>query len=190
MFISKASVLVLMTVCCAATGCTGSGGQVYKAPAWNPGRPLGRILVIVPKYPGEWRGEASAKDRQVRKVIRDALSEIPGTTVVEAPPADGGRPVSESSALNDAKAADAQTVCIVTVGQFYGAFIVGVLPPGWSMRSNVEYALRLIDVKSGELLVDSVRQRSTGGYLAVINPWVSLPKDFKNDVTWVLARSQ
>ena len=68
---------------------------------------------------------------------------------------------------------------------FGGRYPLTLLPPGWDSRTSVQYSLRLIDVKSGQLLIDSVRERTAGGYLAVMT--ATYPADLKADVASVLS---
>ena len=45
----------------------------------------------------------------------------------------------------------------------------------------MQYGLRLLDVKSGRVLVDSVRERTAGGFLAIMT--ATYPADLTADVT-------
>jgi len=191
MYYAKWLAIILLT--CAGIGCTASNGRSYESAAWRAGNPLGKVLVIVPKYAGGGSDDQPKRDQEIRDGVREALARTPGTTVIYEPAQNAGAPgntapVSDSQAIADARKLEAQSICIVTVGQFGGRFAITLLPPGWELRSTVQYSLRLIDVKSGNVLLDSVRERTTGGYLALTNPAV-YPTDLKNDVGCVLAKA-
>jgi len=183
--------LLPLLLLAAGLGCTSSAGQTYRSAEWRPDRPLGKVLVIVPKYRTASGDEQPAKDRKIRDAVREALLRVPGTTVLDdaaasAPAAAGaGKPVSESEAVAAGRRVEAETVCIVTLGQFGGRYLLTALPPGWDSRTTVQYALRILDVKSGEVLVDSVRERTAGGYLAIMT--ATYPSDLTKDLTSVLS---
>ena len=176
--------LLLLLLSASAVGCTAAGGSTYRSPDWKPARSLGRVMVFAPQYPALAAGEQSAKDAKVRAAVHDALTSIAGTTVVPSAGATT-RPVADAEALSQAKKAGAQTVCMLTVGEFYGSLIVMLLPPGWDSHTHVTYGMRLLDVSTGKVLLDSVRHRTTGGYLALTNP-ADYPSDFRADLRGVL----
>ena len=186
---------VLSLAMAGLVGCTTTHGQTYRSAEWAAGRPLGRVLVITPPYPAGEGKPQPGKDEQIRAAIREALARVPGTTVVDAaPPAatgadrEPGQPVSDAKAIAAARAADAETVCVVTFGAFGGRYLLTALPPGWDSRTTVQYALRVLDANTGEVLVDSVRERTAGGYLAIMT--ATYPADLTADLAAVLAAPQ
>ena len=92
--------------------------------------------------------------------------------------------MSDARAIAAAKAAGAETACVVTLGAFGGRYLLTALPPGWDARTTVQYALRVLDVRTGEVLVDSVRERTAGGYLAIMT--ATYPSDLTSDLASVL----
>jgi hypothetical protein len=94
------------------------------------------------------------------------------------------QPVSDARAIAAAKAVGAETACVVTLGAFGGRYLLSALPPGWDARTTVQYALRVLDVRTGEVLVDSVRERTAGGYLAIMT--ATYPSDLTADLASVL----
>lgn len=174
--------LTLILVAVAGAGCTSSHGQIYRSGDWRNGQSLGKVLLIVPKYRTESGEERPDRDEKIRMAIRSSLIQMPGVSVMDGE-ADG--PMSESEAIAAAAKQGARTVCLVTVGQFGGRYLLTLLPPGWDSRTTVQYAVRVIDVKSGTVLVDSVRERNSGGYLAIMT--AAYPADLTNDLTCVLS---
>lgn len=182
----RAHVLAAILAVTTGLGCTASSGRTYKSEEWSEGRPLGKVLVISPRFAAASSEGQTTKDQQIRSAIRDALAGVPGTTVIDAQAAAEapGTPVSESDAIGEGRRSGADTVCVVTLGQFGGRYLLTLLPPGWDSRTSVQYSMRLIDVKSGRLLIDSVRERTAGGYLAVMT--ATYPEDLRADLASVL----
>jgi hypothetical protein len=202
MFPTKLLASLTLVAAVAVVGCTTSHGRIYQSADWTAasGHSLGRVLVIVPKFRTDLGEDQPARDEKIQSAIRAALAEFPATSVIDqsettlnhttatatatATAAREG-PISEAQAIAAGQALDAQTVCIVTPGQFGGRYLLSLLPPGWDLRTSVQYAVRLIDVKSGAVLVDSVRERTSGGYLAIMA--ASYRADLKDDLSFVLA---
>ena len=178
--------LLMLIVTAPVAGCTAASGHTYHSAGWSPGRPLGRVLVIAPRDQALEPTTPPQKDRMIRDAVGTALTRVAGATVVESSAGISSGPVSDSQAIDAAKRIGAHTVCVVTVGQLYGSFIIPLIPPGWESRTHVTYSLRLLDVQSGELLIESVRHRTTGGYLALTNP-AAYSSDLRADVAEVLA---
>jgi hypothetical protein len=179
---SHLQALTILLVSIAATGCTTTHGRTYASEDWKQGQRLGRVLVLVPSY----TPASPAKDRQIRHAIHEALAQVPGTTIIDDAPAnDVTAPISESSAVEAARKADADTVCVVTLGQFGGRYLLTFLPPGWDSRTTVQYSLRLLDARTGDLLLDSVRERTAGGYLAIMT--ATYDDDLTADLTSILS---
>lgn len=176
--------LALLLIATTGLGCTVSQGKTYRSEQWTQRPELGRVLVVVPAFSDSDAADASKKDEQIQAAVREALARLPGTTVLGEHP-QVATPVSESEAIEAGRRSSADTVCIVTLGQFGGRYLLTLLPPGWDSRTSVQYSLRLLDVKSGRLLVDSVRERSAGGYLAVMT--ATYPDDLEADVASVLS---
>src|SRR5688500_19179023 len=105
--------LIPMLLVATGLGCSASSGRTYRSADWKPGQPLGKVLVIVPEYRAE-SGEAQReKGAQIRAAVRQALTQLPGTTPVDdvpgAPDALPG-PVSEAQAVEAGRSAGAETV--------------------------------------------------------------------------------
>ena len=43
-------IALFLLILTAAAGCSSSAGRTYQAQEWKPGRPLGKVLVVVPQY--------------------------------------------------------------------------------------------------------------------------------------------
>jgi hypothetical protein len=184
----------LLCLVAVAPGCTSSHGNTYSSGEWQEGRPLGKVMLVVSRRAPSNAAEAR-KDREINAAVRDALARVPGTTVIAADsvvPATGDMaaqrllPVSEASAIAAGRAAGAHTVCLVTLGTFGGRYLLTALPPGWDARTTVQYAVRLLDVQSGHVLLESVRERTAGGYLAIKR--ATSPADLTADLATVLGR--
>jgi hypothetical protein len=186
---------IVVLMCGGGGGCTTSGGRTDRSAAWRADRPLGDVLVVVPSFRGVDGEARPEKDAKIRAAVHEALSKHPGaarvidgTSVVAGNGERRGGPVSEAEAVEAARKVNAKTVCLVTVGQFGGRYLATALPPGWDARTTVQYALRILDVQSGELLLDSVRERTTGGYLAIMS--ATYPADLTADMTGVLTETR
>lgn len=194
---SVANRLLLVVLAASLAGCValvgmsggGSGGATYHSANWKPGQPLGRVLVIAPRYPAYSPEKQPAMDRKVHDAVRNALAKVPGTTLVEGGTlASGGAtvlPMSESRAIAAAKKEGADTVLFLALGEFGGDFAALLIPPGWENRTRVIYSLRLVDARTGGLLLDTIRNHSTGGYLSFVNPG-AYPSDLQADLSEVL----
>ena len=49
-------------------------------------------------------------------------------------------------------------------------FLIGALPPAWSLDNHLHYSVRVFDVESGRLVMQSSRTRRNGGLLATFVP--------------------
>jgi hypothetical protein len=185
---------LLLAMLALLTGCACTGEQIVSRPlgtyptaAWKARQSLGKVLVIGPAYVGA----QSDKDRTIRRIVRGAFEKLPETTVIDvAIPPDASEPfapVSDAAAIAAGKRQNAQTVGILTVGQFDAFFAVPLFPPGWETQSDVTYSIRLLDVASGNLLLSAVSHRTRGGYLAIIDPDAARRADFQSDLHWLLA---
>src|SRR5687767_6508790 len=96
-----APMFLVTLIAAAAVGCTASSGRTYSTGLWKEGQPLGRVLVLVPQYSTDSSQQQDRRDTQIKIAIREALAQVPGTTVLDAqnPDGDGATPVSESKAV-------------------------------------------------------------------------------------------
>jgi hypothetical protein len=60
--------------------------------------------------------------------------------------------------------------CVVDVGDCGWRFLIGALPPAWTLDNHLRYSLRVFDVESGKLVMESTRTRRNGGMLATFVP--------------------
>ena len=95
-------------------------------------------------------------------------------------------PISDDESVVAARELGIDTVCIVTVGEYGGYFRI-VPPLIWDSRTNIAYGVRMIDSKSGKLLLDAIKTRTTGGAFAI--RWRDdLRDELVKDLSTVLAR--
>src|SRR5687768_15085166 len=127
-------VFALLLIATSGLGCTVSQGRTYRSTEFTQRPELGKVLVIVPRFSDPSEEDPSKKDEQIQAAVREALARTPGTTVLAERPGVAA-PVSESDAIQAGRNSNADTVCIVTLGQFGGRYLLTLLPPGWDSRT-------------------------------------------------------
>ena len=180
--------IALTTIVMMTSGCTSTRGRAYTADGAGTLPPLGKVLIMPVRAP-EVGDRLDDPDEQtdVACLVREALARAGATGFVEPPAsADARRAmVSDYDAVLAARDAGADTVCLLTVGELQQTFWITVFLPTFGGRSGTLYSLRLVDAKTGKLLLDAVRSRSTGGTF-VVRGEGSAARDLKNDLAFVL----
>ena len=176
-------VSTIMTVFIA--GCTSTRGKAYTAPDWSQPPALGKVMVMPVRYADADEGDVARKKAvELQCAAREALAELPNVQFVEAPP--GDLLPSDFEAVMAARQAGADTVCLLTVGDYGESFWITLFLPAFGGNSRVQYSLRLLDVRSGTLLLEAIRARSRGGHF-VIPAEGSARRELKKDLSLVLA---
>jgi hypothetical protein len=141
-------------------GCAGGSGRGYvardlAAPAF------GRTALVVRRQndSGDWGTKTS--QARVTAAISDVLQQVPGTTLVSLPPSLHTTYLSDYELVMAARQLHTRTVCVVTVDSMGSQIDLGIgIPPYWA-GSFVNYNIRLLDVATGKLLVDTRRHDDT-----------------------------
>jgi hypothetical protein len=135
--------------------------------AGNPaarGPGLGKTVVLT------WCGfEATdkagpEKAARLRGLIEARLGGLPGAELVDAGPltaALGGRDWRDASDMElvaAARAAGVDSVALAEVATLSGWLHIS-LPPGWSVETSFAYQARLLDARSGSLVLSALRGR-------------------------------
>lgn len=149
----------------AITGCTPTRGQTFTSVEWvGTSKHLGKVMIVSPRIRAS--RDIEQVTGKIEKSLAAALHALPETRVVESQALSEAlghpttsRPLSDYELVMAARGLDVDTVCLLTIGEY---FAVG-LPP-WSSETVVLYEMRLIDVRSGKLLLQAVRER---GYFSV-----------------------
>lgn len=156
-----------------------AGGRVYESPRVQEGKaPLGRVKVIVAGNP--WDGQE--KTAKVEAVVTEVVGGAKGATVVAPEVRKATEAMGDRDALLAAKTAGAERVCVVTIASYGGMFAIGV-PELWATQTRVLYSLRVLDVESGDLLLESVSFCQDGGPWEVVNP-----TEYENSLRALLRR--
>jgi hypothetical protein len=152
------SLLALGTVVSALSfGCTQPSGEIHIADEWPAAREhLGRTVLLVSEKP-------YVPDEYTERV-RTALKEVPGLELVDAAPIlkeleeeQLARPTSDVPLIEAAKRHDVDTVCALWVDKLSYCVGVGILPPSFKAEGTLAYELRLLDARTGRLLIHTQR---------------------------------
>ena len=77
------------------------------------------------------------------------------------------------------------SVCLLTMGTYESGFGLCPIFPYWMSDTSVLYGMRILDARSGRLLLDVVRRRFTGGPYTIHLPG-HLATVFTSDLKAVL----
>ncbi|HVT83056.1 MAG TPA: hypothetical protein VHM90_20630 [Phycisphaerae bacterium] len=183
---------VLLSLC----GCAYRlGGRDVADPAWTAKKgSAGKVLLIVAGPPRD--PLAAEHIPEVVAIASWALERLPDTTVFRdepaatsataTAPAPGMWPstVDDTRALAAAQARGADSVCVLTVGEYSGMFAIGLAPlPEWYGRNTLLYTLRLMDVRTGTMLAHAVTYCATGGAFQI-----RTREDMRRDLDRALSR--
>ncbi|MCI0343601.1 MAG: hypothetical protein L0216_21045 [Planctomycetales bacterium] len=176
---------------------TSVGGFVRHDPRWASAREsLGRVALIPPWMHWDIL-DGEGKALEVGQVVADALRGLPNASVIDpAPllaqfaPKRPNAPIGDHELVSAARTLGLDTVCVMSVISYGGAFTlyVGVtLPPiGWAAETSVEFTLRVIEVRTGDLLVWAVMRRYEWRPLA-FRARSLLPEDLAKELGHALA---
>ena len=126
------------------------------------------------------------KAARLRSLIEVHFVGLPGTEVVDAGPvvaALGGREWRDASDMELAAAARASgvdSVALVEVATLVGRLYIS-LPPTWSVGTSFAYQARLLDARSGSLVLSALRGRDVAVAFGVRGR-EALYKDFAADL--------
>ena len=150
-------------------GCAQShGGRIYTSDNWPQQKSsLGKIaLYVAGNDPGNPTYNHPA---QINAILTQILAKFPNTTILpvtDAHNAAFSKDLSDPDALAYAKKAGADTICVLSVSDYEGQFSIGLSIPYllfWDLHTRAIYSLRLLDVKTGSLLLHTVSYRQSGG---------------------------
>ena len=165
---------LLLILALATTGCASyTGGQLHASPAWQQRHgSAGKVLLIVSA--NQWICEAdedlaNSRIAAVSKAAVAALNALPDTSVINASqlPSTCESDLSDAQAIALAKAQGADSVCVLSLGNYGGRFLISLYPL-WDIRTDILFSLRLLDVNSGELLAHALTNRTSGGPFALL----------------------
>ena len=132
----------------------------------TPGGSLGRLSV----WPeSDWRAdqkEKPSREAMAQTAIAQAFKDFPHGTVAEIRPVTAWNTSTESERLAEAKQAGLDTVVFIRVSEL-GPLLYLSIPVLWSTYSDVKFRLRLVNLGSGEVLLDAERHRQVGGPFAL-----------------------
>lgn len=184
--------LISLVIASLAAGCTQHHGKVYTSGTWPKAREtLGRVAVL------SVRGneiDSPEKCSKITKLIETALCRLPNTQIVatdslesELDITDASAPVSDYDLVMAARKLGIDTVCFLKVAHYNYTFMFGfaLIIPVWDSSVYLNYDMRIIDVPTGRLLLETTRDRTKR--LAYAGNWRSdLAEEFSKDLEWVL----
>ena len=171
-------------------GCaTYAGGRfdgVGRAVAASKGPALGKTILVVSGAHWVREFDVGATDAKsthyprVWDVSAGIVKQVPDTVVLN----EADHPAVWSDDLSDQAAAalgqqkGADTVCMLSVGDYEGRLTITV-PPAWWLTTRVSYTLRVVDAKTREVTYHSVRSATRDGLFNIAGP-DSLAEDLKD----------
>jgi hypothetical protein len=183
--------VTLFALASTLAGCAQShGGRVFSSDNWPQQKSsLGKIALYVSgKDPGD---PAYKHPAQMNAILTQTLAKFPNATIL--PPTDAqnttfSKDLSETDALAYAKSAGADTLCLLNVADYEGQFTIGMGIPYllfWDLHTRAIYSLRLLDVKTGTLLLHTISYRQSGGLFGFwdcIDPQKNLRLKLESDL--------
>jgi hypothetical protein len=149
-----------------SAGCTQSAGRIHTAEDWPSARTqLGRtILIVNDNHPPLLKENV----RRFNESAEQALRDLPSLELVDSKPVRDRltqkteelmQPVGDLEAIEAARLEEIDTVCLLTVDDYRYTFGVGVGLIGVLVRAagEIDYSIRVLDVSSGRLLLESRR---------------------------------
>ena len=169
-------------------------GPVSVQGNWPELREKNRRIVILPV---RWANEEEFTPKvrtELDRAVNAAFEQVKSHERVDANPLlealgqpDATTPISDLAIVEAARKLGIDEVVFVSVHEYVARLEVGIFPPWVNTVSNISYDLRLLDVPSGNLLVQSARE---GWYhdVSLAKLCDDLPKNLTGDLV-VLLRS-
>lgn len=176
--------LLLVVVLCACAKTTATS-LVAGQPAGER-REFGKTVVLT-WFAFEETGKGGReKAARLRSLINARLRALPGLT-----PGDEGafirelgeknwRDASDTELVAAARAGGADSVVVLEVAKCGGSFNIH-LPPSWNVETSFAYRARLLDVRSGSLILSAMRGRDADKPFA-LRGREALYQDFETDL--------
>jgi len=152
-----------------ALGCGGCatpllGGRVNSSPVWDQQQASPTKVYLIVSLATQKSYMRESAD-EINQVAVGAIRSLPKTELVGLSDARGTSPCpSDAQAAAFAKSHRADAVCVLAVQDYRCSWGIGAYPPGWFASDYCLYSLRLIDVRSGELLECCVSACEGGGW--------------------------
>ena len=190
---TRAAMLLFISLVAVNTGCTQITGHIYTADDWPDARSkLGRVGIV---YHLLWEGEAGI--REITDATRSAFGKLPHTEIVDSDVLAGelnntdlGTRLSDYDLVFAARKLNIDTVCALTMNSYITEAMLGwqLVPPVpvWEQSNRLAYDLRVLDVASGKLLVKAHRNRTTPG-ISLYRLHETLPAELAEDLAIVLS---
>jgi hypothetical protein len=145
----------------ALTGCASGGGRGYVASQLTAPAFGRTALVIRPQNDGNGWHSPKTTEANIHAAMADVLNQVPGTSLTDLSPSIHTTNLSDYELVMAARRANARTVCVVTVQSIGSRVCLGIaIPPLWA-GTFADYNIRLLDVTTGKLLVDTARHDQT-----------------------------
>jgi hypothetical protein len=175
-------------------GCTTTYGRTYIGGEWPTARlHLGRLAVLPPRVGPGTEEAAETRAAEAQTVAEASLRGQPGVEIVDAAPLIAAldnpsleTPLSDHELVVAARKVGIDTICLLTLAEYGGCFGMLFIPPLWKSETSVSYGLRLVDARSGKLLLETIRLRSTGGLFAIRGRG-DLPAELAGDLATVFS---
>ena len=171
------------------TGCTKTTQQANEAVEWaTPHGDLGKtvLLIHVENVGSEDKREERTAD--IYRITAETFATLEATEILDESALTGAindQPwlhLSDYETIMASRAAGLDSICELTVREYAGWVRIGFLPlPGWDVASSVNYRLRVLDVHSGRIIVDTERRRETRRPYAFGLP-SPIESEFANDL--------
>lgn len=188
---SKRYFMIVMALLAANAGCsTFRRGEVATQPDWSSRRPnLKRVAVLQPLCSDK---ESISDDSrtEIWQAAKESFGKIEGTILVDSATLEKelgwntGTPVSDYAIVAAARSLGVDTVCVTTFHEYISLFLLGVCSADSSNR--ISYDMRLLDVATGQLLVQTHRSVVRHG-MSLFRLQTELPSDLCADLAIVLS---
>jgi hypothetical protein len=154
------------------------------------GRNFGKTVVLT--YASFEEADVKGRDKaaRLRQMIEARFRGLPGMTPTDAEAltsalgARNWRDAGDMELVAAARATGVDSVAVVEVGSCFGELAIA-LPPAWSVNTHFSYRVRMLDARTGKLVLSALRGRDTGGAFSLRGS-ESLYKDFDADLAALL----
>lgn len=185
----KYGMALLLAVLLAGCAKTKATSLVTGQPG-EAGQNLGKTVVLTFFTFEEADAKGREKAARLRGMIETRFRGLPGMmpgdaeTMTRALGARSWRDADDLELVTAARAAGVDSVAVVEVGSCHGELAIA-LPPAWSVTTRFAYRARLLDARTGRLVLSALRGRDTGGAFS-LRGRESLYKDFDADLAALL----
>ena len=178
----------------AICGCVSDSSRLTTTVQWPVPRPsLGRVLVLCELQNIGPESSCGVKREHLVATTERALRGLTDTEVISATGEGSPKLVAnilaswrtkdEQELIDEARESGIDTLCQIHAKDYVVYIALGLIPiPAWQVSGELDYNIRLLDVKTGNVMIDSFGQHEISHYFGFDDPTRSLTRSFEDDL--------